>query len=116
MNIRKKISYAMASVLTGAPVVALAQGLQPVPNPGNTVGGNDLVGAIIGIINWLLILAALAAMIMLIYGGVQYIVSRGDEESASTAKNTILYAIIGLIVIGLAAVTVNFIVSVVANV
>ena len=59
----------------------------------------------------LLVLAALAAAIFLIIGGARYIGSQGDEDAAAEAKNTILYAIIGLIVIGLAAVIVNFFVS-----
>lgn len=92
--------------------VASAQGFGPVPAPEGTLAGNDLVGAIIFIINWLLVLAALAALVFLIFGGIQYIVSRGDEDAAATAKNTILYAIIGLIVIGLSAVVVNFIISI----
>ena len=92
--------------------VAAAQGFGPVPAPTGTLAGNDLVGAVVFIINWLLVLAALAALVFLIIGGVRYIVSQGDDEAAEKAKNTILYAIIGLIVIGLSAVVVNFIVSI----
>jgi len=50
-------------------------------------------------------------MVFLLIGGIRYIFSQGDEDQAAQAKNTILYAIIGLIVIGLAAVVVNFIVA-----
>jgi hypothetical protein len=91
---------------------AAAQGFQTVPAPAGTLGGNDLVGAVVFIVNWLLVLAALAALVFLIIGGIRYIVSQGEEEAAEKAKNTILYAIIGLIVIGLSAVVVNFIVSI----
>lgn len=101
-------------LLIATPLLVFAQGrgLGPVPAPQGTLGGSDLVGAIIFIINWLLVLAALAALVFLIIGGVQYIISRGEEDAAATAKNTILYAIIGLIIIGLAAVVVNFIVGI----
>lgn len=104
----------LALAVAVTPLAVGAQGFGTVPAPVGTIGGNDLVTAIIMILNWLLVLAALAALVMLIIGGVQYIVSRGDEDAAAKAKNTILYAIIGLIVIGLAAVTVNFIVSIFA--
>lgn len=102
----------LALAVAVTPLAVGAQGLGGIPNPIGTLPGADLVGAVILILNVLLVLAALAALVMLIVGGVQYIVSRGDEDAAAKAKNTILYAIIGLIVIGLAAVTVNFIVGI----
>lgn len=67
-----------------------------------------LRATIIRIINILLSIVAVIAVIMIIYGGVRYIVSAGDEEAAKTAKRVILYAMIGLIVIGLSAAIVNF--------
>lgn len=67
-----------------------------------------LGATIIRIINILLSIVAVIAVIMIIYGGVRYIVSAGDEEAAKTAKRVILYAVIGLIVIGLSAAIVNF--------
>lgn len=51
------------------------------------------------IINWLLSLVALLAMVALIWGGIMYIISLGDESRAQTAKKIILYAITGLIVV-----------------
>lgn len=112
MNIRSVITLGLALALAVTPVVTLAQGgLGPVEAPQGTQAGNDLPGAVLNIVNFLLILAALAALVFLILGGVRYIFSQGDEDQAAQAKNTILYAIIGLIVIGLAAVVVNFIVA-----
>jgi len=52
---------------------------------------------------------AVIAAVMLVIGGVRYIISQGDEGQTEKAKNTILYALIGLIVIGLSAVIVNFV-------
>src|SRR5688500_8145935 len=112
MIVQRIAGTAAATLALALPLVAAAQGFGTVPAPTGTLGGNDLVGAVIFILNWLLVLAALTALVFLIIGGVQYIVSRGDEDAAEKAKNTILYAIIGLIVIGLSAVIVNFIVSI----
>lgn len=112
MDIRtnlKKLVPALPALLF--PATALAQGLGTVPAPGGTLGGNDLVGAIILILNGLLVLAGVVALVYLIMGGVRYITSGGDDDAIGTAKNTILYAIIGLIVIGVAAVAVNFIIA-----
>lgn len=60
------------------------------------------------IVNVLLSLVAVVAVIMIIYGGIRYVLSAGEEEAAKTAKRVILYAVIGLIVIGLSAALVNF--------
>ena len=110
MNIRALATTALLVTLTILPSVVLAQGLVPVQPPQGTSQAN-LIDAVRFILNGLLILAALAAMVFLILGGVRYIFSQGDEDQAAQAKNTILYAIIGLIVIGLAAAIVNFIVG-----
>ena len=70
---------------------------------------------VVTIINVFLALAGLVALIMIIIGGVQYIVAFGDDNALKQAKNIILYAIIGLIVIGLAAVVVNFVINIFAG-
>ena len=96
--------------LMSAPGIALAQGLSGVqPFQGTAQGG--LIQAITTIVNILLILAGIIASLYLLYGGVQYITAAGDEDKAGTAKNTILYALIGLIVIGLSAAVVNFVIG-----
>lgn len=111
MDIRtnlKKLLPALPALLF--PATAAAQ-LGGVPAPEGTLGGNDLVGAIILILNGLLVLAGVVALVYLIIGGVRYITSGGDDDQIGQAKSTILYAIIGLIVIGVAAVAVNFIIT-----
>ena len=66
------------------------------------------------VINAMLGLAALLAIVILIIAGVIFIASLGDQEKAKQAKYAILYAVIGLIVIGLAAVVVNFVTAIFA--
>jgi hypothetical protein len=48
---------------------------------------------------------------MLIIGGVRYVLSNGDQGAVTNAKNTILYAIIGIVVAFLAYAAVNFVTS-----
>jgi hypothetical protein len=48
---------------------------------------------------------------MIIIGGFQYITSSGDSGKVGTAKNTILYAIIGLVIVALAQFIVRFVLS-----
>lgn len=52
------------------------------------------------IINWILGLAAVIAVGVIIWGGLMYILSFGDEGKAGTAKKIIFYAVIGLILVG----------------
>ena len=107
------LTRAAALATSAFPAVALAQ-LSGSPVFAGTAGG-DLISAVITIVNIFLILAGLVAAIFLIVGGVQYIISRGDEDATEKAKNTILYAIVGLVVIGLAAAIVNFVVGAVQS-
>jgi len=71
---------------------------------------DDLISYITTVVNLFLALIAVAAAVFLIIGGVRYITSSGDEDQAEKAKKTVLYAILGLILVGLSAVIVNFVV------
>lgn len=73
--------------------------------------GEELGALIIRIINASLILVAVVALGFLVYGGFRYITSRGDEQEVQAAKQTITYAIIGIVVIGIAAAIVTFVVG-----
>ena len=74
-------------------------------------GGSTVEEGITGVVNVLLFLLGAVAVIAIIIGGVLYAVSAGDSSKAKTAKDTILYAVIGLIVAILAYAIVNFIVT-----
>jgi hypothetical protein len=52
---------------------------------------------------------------MLIIGGFRYITSGGNSEGIGKAKNTIIYAIIGLIIVALAQIIVQFVLNKTAN-
>jgi heme/copper-type cytochrome/quinol oxidase subunit 4 len=54
------------------------------------------------LIKWLLQIVILLAILMLIVSGVMYMISSGDAEKANTAKRAFSYAILGLLVAGLA--------------
>ena len=67
------------------------------------------------IVNILSILAGLAAVIIIIIGGFRYVTSGGKQESITAAKNTILYAIIGLVIVALAQIIVHFVLKNTSN-
>ena len=63
------------------------------------------------ITNTILYIVGIVAVIMLIIGGIKYVVSGGDSKKVTDAKNTVLYAIIGLVIAFLAFAIVNFVIS-----
>lgn len=69
----------------------------------------DLPTIIQRVIQVLLFIVGVAAVIMLIVGAIRYTVSAGDQTAVANAKNTILYAVVGIIVAVLAYAAVNFV-------
>ena len=63
------------------------------------------------IINVLSVIVGIVAVVMIIIGGFKYITSGGDSGSITSAKHTIVYAIVGLIIVALAQVIVRFVLS-----
>ena len=68
-------------------------------------------GAFRQITNTILYIVGVIAVIMLIIGGIKYVISGGDSKKVTDAKNTVLYAIIGLVIAVLAFAIVNFVIS-----
>jgi hypothetical protein len=75
-------------------------------NPGDEVTG--IVETVITLFSWIV---GVTSVIMIMIGGFRYITSQGDSGNVSAAKNTILYAVIGLVVVALAQVIVNFVIG-----
>lgn len=131
MNTLKRIvlSIALAAGL-GAPALipAVAHAQDQTINDAGLCGGANLTFAegdctstegadaqvdniITTVINIVSIIVGIVAVIMIIIGGFQYITSSGDSGKVSGAKNTILYAIVGLVVVALAQIIVRFVVN-----
>jgi hypothetical protein len=71
----------------------------------------DLAGVIKTIINVFSWIVGAVSVIMIIYGGFRYITSAGNDANVTAAKNTILYAIIGLVIVALAQIIVRFVMN-----
>lgn len=95
------------------PVEAAAQADELLQGAGATgqEGGSTIEEGITGVVNVLLFLLGVVAVIAIIVGGIMYAVSSGDAGRAKAAKDTIMYAVIGLIVAILAYAIVNFVIS-----
>ena len=81
---------------------------KPDPIKGNS---DDLSGSIVNILNVIIGVLATVCVVVIVIGGVQYMTSSGDAGKVKKAKDTILYAVIGLVVCALAATIVNFVIA-----
>lgn len=100
------------AVVAGASASALtlqegAQAAQCDGCPANLFGEN---GVFRQVTNAILYIVGIVAVIMLIIGGIKYVVSGGDAKKVTDAKNTVLYAIIGLVICFFAFAIVNFVI------
>jgi hypothetical protein len=78
--------------------------------PNSLFTGDDAVFKIIA--NTALFIIGAVSILMLIYGGIRYTVSGGDEKAVTAAKNTIIYSVIGVVVAILAYAIVNYVIGV----
>lgn len=76
--------------------------------PTNLTGATGVFSTVT---NVLLFVIGAVAVIMIIIGGLRYITSGGDSSNVTAAKNTILYALVGVIVAILAFAAVNFVIG-----
>lgn len=74
---------------------------------------NEIIGKVVNIFS---VVVGIIAVIMIIVGGFKYITSGGESNNVSSAKNTILFAIVGLIIVGLAQLIVHFVLGHIAGV
>lgn len=79
------------------------------PNCGTESPDEAVDNIISTVINVFSLVVGVISVVMIIVGGLKYITSGGDSGNVSGAKNTILYAIIGLVVVALAQVIVRFV-------
>lgn len=101
------------ATLTAGKVMALtvqegAEAARADGMPENLVGAD---GVFTRITNTVLYVVGAISVLMLIWGGLRYIISGGDNKKVTDAKNTILYALLGLIIAFFAYAIVNFVLN-----
>ena len=103
------------NLMTAIPSFAFSLGMQDGANAAKGIEQiTDLFG-VAGVFNTvtnvLLFVIGAISVIMIIIGGLRYVVSGGDSSNITAAKNTVLYAVIGLIVALLAYAVINFLLT-----
>ncbi len=114
------MSIAFVASVVAAPILAPSLAAAATPKEeacsGVTqVGGSGCTGGdfnkfINNVINILIFIIGAISVIMIVVGGLRYTLSGGDSNSVSAGKDTILYAIVGLVVAIMAYSIVNFVI------
>lgn len=78
-------------------------------------GGNSdtLATSVQGILNGVIAAAGIVAIVFIIIGGINYMTSAGDPSKTKKAKDTILYATIGLVICALSFAIVNWVIGII---
>jgi len=101
-KIIKKLNYTFliifCSLFFSTSVSAITKWTAP-PQPGGVP--TDIDAGILNLTNWVLGFISMIAVLMIIWGGVQYLTSAGDTNKAESGKKTITYAFIGLVIAAL---------------
>jgi len=100
---------AIGDCLTQGSDLTTGTGAGCAPSGGATTGTDRIQSLVTTIINVFSIIVGIVAVIMIIVGGFKYITSGGDSGNITGAKNTIVYAVIGLVVVALAQFVVKFV-------
>ena len=119
-----KIIKKIGQIVTGASATAtlLAGRAMAASNPAQegaeAAKGDGMPSELLGetgiftqITNTILLAVGVISVVMLIWGGLRYILSGGDSKKVTDAKNTIMYAIIGLIIAILSYAIVHFVIN-----
>jgi len=96
-----------------------ATGVNPCDNASGTIasalcalGGNNVAKTLQGVVIFLVVLAVIVALIYLLYGGIRWILSKGEKTEVESARNHIMAAILGLVVVFVAIFIISVILAV----
>lgn len=105
-----------ATVLADTPKSVVCQSLDSGADCNKTSNNSlDLNKVIKLVLNILSVVVGIAAVIMMVIGGMRYITSGGDSNNVSSAKNTIIYALVGLVIVAVAQLIVKFVLNSLGN-
>lgn len=119
MKLINRVTLATTSLLFTAATFASSVSAIDI-KPGTQEGSNspiigptniDVNGVIVFVLTALGVIAVLAALIWLILGAIKWIISGGDKEKVAAARGQIIAAIIGLVVVILSFVILNFVIE-----
>lgn len=97
---------------SNTPKGQVIEGIQASGSDCNADGVDNIIATIVNILS---IVVGAVAIIMIIIAGFRYITSGGDSAKVTSAKNTLIYALIGVAVAALAQFLVHFVFKISVN-
>jgi hypothetical protein len=120
------VPFIVPAAVSAASCSPTASGLASGANLGSTngpvncgstgVGNSSVTNLAKKVVNLFSLVVGAISVIMIIYGGFRYITSGGATEKVGDAKKTLIYAIIGLIVVALAQLIIHFVLNQASNI
>lgn len=106
-------AFIPATVSATTPQEAACEGIdlasgEDCSGDGASTSISNLVGTVINILSWIV---GIISIIMVIIGGLKFVTANGNAQSAATARSTIIYALIGVVVAAVAQVLVRFVIN-----
>lgn len=105
------LTFSPLPAYAGSAAEQIQKGVDKAAGQDDKAKTRDLGDTVRALINIISVIVGAIAVFMLIYGGFRYITSAGNDAGIQAAKNTIIYAIIGLVVVALAQIIVKFVLS-----
>lgn len=106
------IGFSGTGIVTAQSKADICTGIGMASGSTDCSGGETEVNKVVAaVINILSVVVGVVAVIMIIIGGFKYITSAGDSSKVSSAKSTIMYALIGLVIVALAQFIVRFVLN-----
>lgn len=102
-------------VFVGSALAQRGNTLGPVPDIGGNPNSTSIRATILNVLQTVLNFMALLAVVMIVIAGIRYVFSQGEQEATDKARKTIVFAVIGLIIILLASAIVSFVTGVVSG-
>ena len=93
---------------------AVCEGLGAVSGGGGcapAAGQPDVNNTLATVINIMSLIAAVISVIMIIIAGIRFVTSNGDSGSVTTARNTVIYALVGLVIVAISQILVQFVIE-----
>jgi len=114
LSILAGVLFGGAGALAPAPVYAdaageICQGIGSVDGSGKCAGGTRLTTVVRRIINIFSIIIGIVAVIMIMVAGYKITTANGDSGNLTSGKHTLIYAIVGLVIVALAQFIVKFV-------
>lgn len=73
--------------------------------------GKDVPATVTIVINTMLYIVGILAVAMIVFSGIRYITAHGDKQQVDSAKNTLIYSVVGLVISIVAYSIVNFVLA-----